>query len=297
MAVRRATVAVMPTVEVNGLEIAYRREGSGPALFLAHGGGSDGREWRRQLEGLADELTVVAWDEPGAGASADPPDSFGLPDYADTLAGLIGALDLAPAHVGGLSWGGVVALETYRRHPEVVGALVLCDTYAGWKGSLPADEVEARVAGVMESLDVPADEFMPVIPGLFASDPDPEVVAELTRIEADASSASFRRLVTAIAECDLSDFLPQIAVPTLLIWGEEDARSPVGTVARQFHEGIPESELVVIPRAGHVSSMEQPEAFNRAVLDFLTAVDVGRWPRRNPASQTGSAILPGPDRR
>ena len=261
----------MPSVEVNDIEIAYRRAGSGPALFLAHGGGSDGREWHRQLEELADEFTVVAWDEPGAGSSAEPPDAYGLADYADTLAGLIEALDLAPAHVGGLSWGGVVAQEVYRRRPEVVRTLILCDTYAGWKGSLPAEEVEARVAGVMKSLDVPDEEFEPVIPGLFAADPDPEVVAELARIEADASPVSFRRLVTAIAECDLSDQLPRIAVPTLLIWGAEDARSPVDTVARQFREAIPGSELVVLPGAGHMSSMERPAEFNAAVREFCRA--------------------------
>ena len=214
---------------------------------------------------------MVAWDEPGAGGSADPPDDFGLADFGDALAGLIEALGLAPAHVGGLSWGGVVALETYRRHPDVVRTLVLCDTYAGWKGSLPPEEVEARVAGVRESLEVPGDEFVPVIPGLFASDPDPEVVAELARLEAEASPATFRRLVTEIAECDLSDLLPRIAVPTLLIWGEGDARSPVDTVARQFHEAIPQSELVVIPRAGHMSNMERPDEFNRAVREFCRA--------------------------
>jgi pimeloyl-ACP methyl ester carboxylesterase/ketosteroid isomerase-like protein len=261
----------VPSIEVNGLEISYRRAGEGPALFLAHGGGSDSREWRHQLEGLADELTVVAWDEPGAGGSSKPPEDFGLAGFADTLAGVIKALELAPAYVGGLSWGGVVALETYRRHPDVVSGLVLCDTYAGWKGSLPVEEVEARVAGVLESLEVPEDEFEPVIPGLFASDPNPEVVAELTRIEADATPASFRRLIAAIAECDLSDFLPRIVVPTLLIWGEEDARSPVDTVARKFHETIPDSELVVIPRAGHMSNMERPDEFNRAVLEFCRA--------------------------
>lgn len=265
----------MRTVAVNGLEIAYRRAGSGPPLVLAHGGGSDGREWRRQLEGLADEFTVVAWDEPGAGGSGDPPDPFGLAQFADALAGVIEALDLAPAHLGGLSWGGVVAQEVYRRHPQDVGTLILCDTYAGWKGSLPPEEVEARVAGVLRSLEVPADEFAVLIPGLFAANPPSDVVAELASIEAGARPEGFRRLVMAIAECDLSDLLPQIAVPTLLIWGEEDARSPVDPVARQFHEAIPDAELVIIPGAGHMSSMERPEQFNRAVREFCRAHPLG----------------------
>ena len=258
----------MPAVEVNGLEIAYRRAGAGPPLVFAHGGASDGREWRPQLEGLADEFTVVAWDEPGSGQSAELPPDFGLGDFADTLAGFIEALELAPAHVGGLSWGGTLALELYRRHLDLVGALILCDTYAGWKGSLPPEEVEARVAGVMQSLEAPAEEFVPVLPGLFASEPSREVVAELDQIMADTRPESLRQEVLAIAACDQRDLLPRIAVPTLLVWGAEDARSPVETVARQFHDAIPHSELVVIPGAGHMSNLERPAEFNQAVREF-----------------------------
>src|SRR5688572_18543029 len=100
--------------------------------------------WQPQLTALADEFTVVAWDEPGAGRSSDVPASFGLTDYADCLAGLIDVLNLGPTHVAGLSWGGTVTLELYRRHAELVATLILVDTYAGWKGSLPQEEVRAR---------------------------------------------------------------------------------------------------------------------------------------------------------
>src|SRR4029078_7371352 len=104
--------------EWNGLEVAYRRAGDGPPLVLVHGATSDGRLWQPQLEGLADDFTVVAWDEPGAGDSSDIPADFTLADYADALAALIEELELGPAHVAGLSWGGTVALELYRRRPE-----------------------------------------------------------------------------------------------------------------------------------------------------------------------------------
>jgi pimeloyl-ACP methyl ester carboxylesterase len=86
----------------------------------------------------------VAWDEPGAGRSSDLPGEFGLADYAECLATLIQALDLGPVHLAGLSWGGTVALELYRHHPGLVATLILVDTYAGWKGSLPEEEVRAR---------------------------------------------------------------------------------------------------------------------------------------------------------
>ena len=266
----------MPVADVNSIAIAYQRSGSGEPLVLLHGGASDGREWRPQLKGLAGDLDVVAWDEPGSGGSSDLPPDFGLADFADALAGFIEALDLAPAHVGGLSWGGVVAQELYRRRPELVGTLILADTYAGWKGSLPAAEVEARVAGVMGSLEAPPEEFEPSLPGLFASEPQPEVVAELDRIMADTRPDSFRREILAVAECDTRDLLPRIAVPTLLLWGEQDVRSPVESVARPLHDAIPDSELVVIPDAGHMSNLERPAEFNEAVRAFCSAHPLSR---------------------
>ena len=96
----------MDHVEVAGLQVAYRRGRAGTAAGAVARGLGDSREWRRQLEGLADEFTVVAWDAPGCGGSSDPPGTWRLPDYADCLAGLIRALDLGRPHVGGLSWGG-----------------------------------------------------------------------------------------------------------------------------------------------------------------------------------------------
>jgi pimeloyl-ACP methyl ester carboxylesterase len=261
----------MPVVAANGLEIGYDRAGEGPPLVLAHGGASDAREWAPQLGGLASDLTVVAWDEPGTGrSSALPTPDFGLAGVAETLAAFIEALELAPAHVGGLSWGGTVALELYRRRPEVVGTLILADTYAGWKGSLPAGEIADRLAGFERSLEAPGG-FKASLPGLFSSNPDPAVVGEVEQVMAVATPESLRHQLEAIAAADLSELLPEIAVPTLLVWGEEDARSPVGTVARQFHDAIPGAELVVIPGAGHVSNAEQPDRFNDAVRDFCRA--------------------------
>lgn len=97
--------------------------------------------------------------------SSDVPADFALADYANCLAALIVALDLGPAHVAGLSWGGTVALELYRHHPELVATLLLVDTYAGWKGSLPEQEVRARVDGVQRMLAAADHLFDPTFPG------------------------------------------------------------------------------------------------------------------------------------
>jgi len=256
----------MEVVRANGLEIAYERGGKGPPLVLVHGAAVDSRMWQPQLA-LADEFTVVAWDEPGAGRSADVPAGFGLADYADCLGALIAALDLGPCHVAGLSWGGTVALELYRRRPELVATLILVDTYAGWKGSLPEQEVQARVEGVRRMFAAEAGEFDPALPGLFAGDPPAEFVPLLEAMAADVRPESMRAALSVMAEADERDLLPRIAVPSLLIWGELDARSPL-SVAREFERAIPDAKLAVIADAGHVSNLEQPERFNDIVREF-----------------------------
>lgn len=262
----------MGAVEVGGLRIAYDRAGSGPPLVLLHGILSDAREWRPQLEGLSDALDLIAWDEPGAGRSADPPADLSLAGYADCAAGLIEALGVTSAAVGGISWGGVIALELYRRHPERVASLVLLDTYAGWKGSLPEAEVERRLAAALEQASVPPEEFAPTLPGLFAPGAPPSAVAELDAIMADARPAGLRGAAIAVATCDHRDLLARIDVPTLLIWGEHDARSPLA-VAEQFRDAIPGADLVVIPDAGHTSNLEQPALVNAAIREFCLSLD------------------------
>jgi pimeloyl-ACP methyl ester carboxylesterase len=257
----------------NGLEIAYRRIGDGPPLVLVHGAAADGRIWEPQLASLSDEFTVVAWDEPGAGRSSDLPAEFGLADYAGCLAALIEALALGPAHVAGLSWGGTVVLELYRHHPGLVGRLILADTYAGWKGSLPEEEVRVRVAHVLQALAAPPAELDSgqVLPGWFAGGPPAQFVSLLEEMAADVRPESLRQAVQVMAQTDESDLLPRIGVPTLLIWGERDIRSPLSSVARLFEQSIPDTRLVVIPGAGHVSNLERPDPFNQALREFCRA--------------------------
>ena len=253
--------------QTRGLEIAYERVGEGPPLVLVHGAAMDGRGWQPQLAALADEFTVVAWDEPGSGRSSDLPPGFGLRDYADCLAALLEALELGPAHVAGFSWGSTVVQELYRLHPGLVRTLILVGGYAGWKGSLPAAEVRSRVEGATRMLAAPPEEFDPTLPGLFAAEPPAELVPLLEQMAVDVRPETLRVQLPAMAETDLSRELAHIAVPTLLIWGELDARSTLA-VARQFEEAIPDTRLVVIPGAGHTCNLERPEPFTQAVREF-----------------------------
>lgn len=259
---------VMETVEVRGLRLAYRRSGHGRTVVFVHGGAEDSRAWIPQLEALADEFTVIAWDEPGAGGSADVPDGFGLADYADCLAGMIRAIGASPTSVVGLSWGTTVILELYRRHPGVVRNMVLADGYAGWRGSLGAPEADARLAAITAALAQPDEVFDPTLPGLFAGAPPARFVPLLQAMAADARRQSMLAALTAMARADLTDVLPTVQVPTQLIWGALDARSPL-SVARDFERTIPGARLALIPDCGHVSNLEAPGPFNELVRVFL----------------------------
>jgi pimeloyl-ACP methyl ester carboxylesterase len=263
----------MDRVEVGGLRVAYRRAGQGVPLVLLHGGLGDSREWRRQLEGLADEFTVVAWDAPGCGGSEDPPAAWRLPDYADCLAGLIQALELGRPHVGGLSWGGGLALELYRRHPQVPRSLVLASAYAGWAGSLPAELVAERLErGLREAELPPAQWVRGYLPGLFTDAAPAELVDEALAMMLQVRPGGMRPMLQGFAEADLREVLPRIQVPTLLLYGDADRRSPPEVVARDLHARIPSSRLVVMPGVGHQCDMEAPDRFNAEVRSFLRSV-------------------------
>jgi pimeloyl-ACP methyl ester carboxylesterase len=117
-------------------------------------------------------------------------------------------------------------------------------------------------------LAAPPQEFDPSLPGLFAGDPPEEFLELLEAMDGDVRTESVERSARLMADIDQRDLLPQITSPTLLIWGRSDARSP-HSVARQFEDAIPDAELVVLPDAGHMSNLEQPELFNAAVRRFL----------------------------
>ena len=264
----------MDTVEVGGLRIAYQRAGRGPSLVLFHGVGEDSRSWRLQLEGLSDEFTVFAWDAPGCGQSDDPAPDLSAEELGAITAGFLRAAVPAKPHLLGLSWGSMVVLELYRGYPEIPASLVLASAYAGWAGSLPAEEVERRYAQVEADINQPPERFINQwLPTLFTDKTDPTVIAETTRIMADVRPSGMRVLLSASARADYRPVLPTISIPTLLLYGADDQRSPLD-VARGLHRQIPGSRLVVLPDVGHLSFAEAPGAFNAEVRNFLHGIDI-----------------------
>lgn len=242
-------------VEVGGLAIAYERAGSGPPVALAHGFVGDGRStWGAQIDALPEEFTVVAWDAPGAGKSPDPPEGFGMDDYADGFATFLKALRIAPAHVVGLSFGGALVLATFHRHRGVASSLALVSGYAGWIGSLGSADAQQRLARSLEVSELPPKEFAAaMVPSMFSPSAKAEVVAPFVDSVRASRPHGFRAMARARVE-DQSHVLSEIDVPTLLLYADHDLRAPVA-VGEAMHAVVPESQLVVLQGPGHVSSV------------------------------------------
>jgi pimeloyl-ACP methyl ester carboxylesterase len=259
----------MEQVEVGGLRIAYERVGAGPPLVLLHGYVGDGPTlWRRQLDELCDQFTVVVWDAPGAGGSADPPEAFGMAGYAECLAGFIKRLGLERPHVAGLSFGGALALALYGRHPTIPRRLILASAYAGWGGSLPAEVAEQRLHQALRLSELSPEELVEtLLPTMFSQSVPPETVAASRASMLGFHPAGLRAMARASAE-DLRGVLPHIDVPTLLVYGDRDVRAPLA-VAEDLHAAIPGSKLHVLTGVGHACNIEAPEEFNRVVRTFL----------------------------
>ena len=261
----------MERIAIGRLSIAFECVGTGAPLLLLHGGLSDHREWRRQIDALSDTYTVVAWDAPGCGASDDPPATYRMTDYAGRLADLIDGLGLGRPHVLGLSWGSTLALALYQQRPDLPRTLILASAYAGWAGSLTPEEVADRVRSSLTALETPESPEALArtwIPSLFTPNADPTVVEEYVQVMAEFHQGGVRPMLFAMAEADLRSVLRTIDVPTLLLHGAHDVRSSL-PVAEAIHGEIRGSELVVLPGVGHMSNLEAPDRFNAVVRGFL----------------------------
>jgi pimeloyl-ACP methyl ester carboxylesterase len=291
----------MPRVPVNGVHLYYEEAGAGLPLVFVHEFAGDAQSWHLQVRALARRYRTIVFNARGYPPSDVPADpaAYSQDHAVEDVRGLLDALGIAKAHVCGLSMGGYATLHFGLRHPGRALSLVVAG--CGY-GSVPADrerfhrdvEVTARrfLSEPMASL---ADVYCAGPTRVQFRDKDPAGWREF-RDQFAAQSALGHGLtmrgvqLTRPSVYELEADLERLSVPTLIVTGDED--EPCLEPGLYLKRKIRTSGLVVIPKAGHTINLEEPEAFNRAVLDFLTAVDAGRWTARNPASLTGSAILP-----
>lgn len=264
---------------IDGVELAFQDEGEqgqqnkAGAIVLLHAFPVDHRVWADNVPPLvAAGHRVVAIDYPGFGASPSPPAPWSIADLARLVVGLLDRLKLASATVVGESMGGYAALALAAQAPTRLERLVLADTRA------TADAAAARLgrANALESIrtrGVPA--FLDgSVPRLLAPDAVPALVARV-RALAETRAQSLLDAVVALRDRpDRSGELGAIRCPTLAIVGAADQVTPPADV-RQMADGIAGARFVEIPGAGHLSNIEAPAAFNRALLDFLSTTAGG----------------------
>jgi 3-oxoadipate enol-lactonase len=262
----------VPFVEVDGVRLHYLEAGAGdPALVLLHAFPLHAGMWAPQLEHLSAQRRVIAPDLLGFGGS-DAPESmfrYTMLGYADLVAGLLDRLGLDRVVLGGLSMGGYVSFAFLREHASRVAGLILADTRAAadttevFERRTDQQDQVARI-GTTALIEV-------LLPGLLSDDTRAtrlDLVEQVRRFMANPPAGYIGALEAMKHRPDATADLAGITVPTLVLVGEHDGPSPPD-VARSMQEGIPGAELVVLPRAGHLSNLEAADEFNAAVADFL----------------------------
>ncbi len=250
--------------------MAYQDTCDQITMVLIHGFPLDSAMWEMQLQDLSDVVRLVAPDLRGHGRSDSVPGPYSMKMFSDDIAGLLEHLNIhSPVLVCGLSMGGYIALDFYRRYPDHVAGLILAATRAG------ADSEEGKTGREAAAAAVKAEGTGPIVAGMLpkllapGSYEDGELVEFVQEI---MEGASVEGVIGALAAMrDRPDSMPMLAdidVPTLIIHGAEDQIIPVSE-AEAMYEAIEDAELVIIPDAGHLPNLEQVDSFNDAVIDFI----------------------------
>lgn len=253
--------------------VEYDDRGRGEALLLLHAFPLDRSMWDALASALAPRFRVIAFDARGFGASPLGQGPLSMERIADDAAELLEVLGIAQAVVGGCSMGGYAALAFARRHPDRLRALYLQDTRAA------ADSDEARRGRaalaervLREGSAAAVDAFLPKLLGETTQREQPGLVAALTaRILATSPQAIANALHGLAARADSRETLPKLLVPALVLAGSEDAIVP-SAEAEAMAQAIPGARLEIVPRAGHLANLEQPEAVAAALSGFLTGL-------------------------
>ena len=255
---------------VRGIEMAYDVAGRGAAVVLLHGFPFDRSMWREQSQFLGETCRVIAPDLRGQGETPLGDVTLTMGEMAEDVAALLDELRVESVVLGALSMGGYVAFEFFRKFPERVRALVLADTrpQADTEDGRREREENAQRA-LKEGMAPIVESMLPKLLSDATRESRPDVVervrAMMLGTEPEGAAAALRAMAV---RRDQTELLPSINVPTLLVVGAEDSITPPAD-AESMSAKIEGSRLVVVEGAGHLSNVERPEEFNRALVEFL----------------------------
>jgi len=269
----------MAKAKVNHIEIAYETAGKGTPIVLIHGHPFDHTMWYPQIEAFSPDYKVITPDLRGYGKSSLPAKgATRFEDYATDILLLADHLKIGHFHLGGLSMGGQIIMEIFRQAPERIKTLIFADTFAGLdtpEAKQKRYEDAARLE--KDGMDAYADEviYKMIKPAHVSSMPDVagHVIKMMKATSPTAAATAMRARSERIDY--LTEILPKIDIPTLVIVGRDDEFTPVAK-AKELKENLQNCKLVVIEDAGHMPNLEQPGRFNKAVLDFLEHINYSK---------------------
>jgi len=259
-------------IKANGIQIEYDIQGQGPWVVLSHSLACASAMWDEQAAALKGRYKVLRFDTRGHGGSDAPAEPYTLDLLADDLHGLLGKLGVANAHFVGLSMGGMIGMTYALKYPRAFKSLVLCDTSSRVPPEAkPIWEERIKIAAEqgMEALVDSTLKRWFTDPFLARRSSVVDRVAAMIR---STPVAGYVGCCHAIPQINITDKLSAIQSPVQIIVGDKDVGTPVA-MSEAIHKAIPNSELVVIPDASHLSNLEQPEAFNSALVKFLSRVN------------------------
>lgn len=271
-------------VEANGVAIHCRLEGHGESpgsagagvaeprtVTLSHSLATSLEMWDGQMGALISRYRVLRFDTRGHGRSAAPEGPYAIESLVEDVRALLLELGIARTHFVGISMGGMIGQLLAATYPDMVSSLVLCDTSCRidpearpqWDERIAV----AESAGMEPHVEATIARWF--TPGFIAA--HPEVVDPVRAMIRNTSPLGYVGCAHAVKNLDIEDRLRSIRVPTLIVVGEDDPGTPV-EAARVIQERIEGAELMVLPSASHLSNLEQPTAFNQAVVAFLDRV-------------------------
>jgi len=289
----------MPHATVGNVRLYYEEAGQGLPLLFVHEFAGDHLSWTPQLSFFARRYRAIAYNARGYPPSDIPedPSAYSQMIAMEDIKGVLDHLKIDKAHIVGLSMGGYAVLHFGLNHPS--RALSITVAGAGY-GSGDQEQFRKDSELVARRFET---QSMPEVTEFYSRGPtrvqfidkDPRGWQEFHDRLAAGSARGHALTMRGVqmkrpSIFTLGDAMEKCEVPTLIMTGDED--DPCLEPAIFMKRKLPRAGLAVLPKAGHAINIEEPDTFNRTLLDFLTMVDANRWPRRRPDSQTGSAILP-----
>jgi 3-oxoadipate enol-lactonase len=255
-------------LNANGIGINYQIDGDGPVVTFSHSLACNLSMWDEQVRALRGRYRVLRYDTRGHGETEAPAGAYTLEQLADDLKGLLDGLGIAATHLVGLSMGGMIGQVFALKYPAMVQSLVLCDTTSRYpSGAAAVWEERIKTVGAkgMEPMVAPTLERWFTAPFRARRKDLMDKVGAMIR---STPAAGYIGCCHALPKINVTERLRDVRCPALVIVGEEDPGTPVD-IARDIQGALPVAELAVLCRASHLSNVEQPGEFNRALGGFL----------------------------